>query len=363
MFLPLLVVAASTTTVQERRPPEFRSDVRMIRLDVSVVDRSGRPAAGLRPEDFTITEDGRLMEVALFEAVETGWKGAALAGGAIVDPDVSVAPPPRRILLLLDSGALSAGQLLRARDSLARYLRESTADGDWVRLLNLSTGNAWDGDIPRDRARLEAAVRSLGRRESPWSASGDGGRIEDRVERLGRRGEPSQAENTGRFLSTFAQASDLLGTLESILLELGGVTGRKALVLVSPGFPQLRDLDRHLQRVATLAREAATAVYFLDAVGLDGLEPEDGRLKPAFEVAWARSGGAQDLAEATGGFTSRFANHLDPALSRIAGEMHTYYVIGYVPSRPEDGHFRSVKVRVRVPGLEARTKKGYLAGK
>lgn len=41
--------------------------------------------------------------------------------------------------------------------------------------------------------------------------------------------------------------------------------------------------------------------------------------------------------------------------------MQTYYVLGYVPSRPDDGRFRSVKVKVGVPGLAARTKKGYLA--
>jgi VWFA-related protein len=154
-----------------------------------------------------------------------------------------------------------------------------------------------------------------------------------------------------------------LGTLESLITELQGVAGRKALVLISPGFPQMRDLDRRLQRVSSLAREASTAVYYVDVTGLDGLLPEPGQsLAPAYEGAWQRSGGAQDLAEATGGFTSRFDNALLPALARVSAEMHTYYVLGYVPAGADAARarFRRVDVRVKVKGVSARTKKGYI---
>ena len=70
-----------------------------------------------------------------------------------------------------------------------------------------------------------------------------------------------------------------------------------------------------------------------------------------------------DLATATGGFTSRFSNSLLPALDRVGREMRSYYVVGYVPPRADDGRFRSVKVTVKAPGATARTKKGYLAGR
>jgi VWFA-related protein len=357
-LLPLLAAAASLTAVQERKPPEFRTDVRMIRLDVSAVDGRGRPVAGLGPEDFVVTEDGRPVEITFFEAVTP-------PPDDVVEPSPALMgqPPRRRVLLLVDSGAMGPGQLLRTRDSVASYLRDATTEGDWVRLVDLSTARVWDGWIPEDRERLEAAAGALVHRHDLWArADGFDAPIQDRFEVDAVPGAPSETETAGQFLSVFAQASGLLGSLESLLVQLGGVEGRKALVLVSPGFPQLRDLDRRLERVATLAREAATAIYFVDAMGLDGLLPEPGRrMRPAFESAWARSGGAQDLAAATGGFTSRFANSLLPALSRVAAEMRTYYVIGYQPTRPDDGRFRSVKVRVAVRGVTARTKKGYLA--
>jgi VWFA-related protein len=319
------------------------------------VDSVGRPVAGLQAADFAVREDGRPVEITFFEAVSASPAFEPAEAG-------SSRGLSRRILLLVDAGRMSPGQLMRARQSAARFIAEGTAPGDWVRLLNLSTGRFRDGRIPEDRARLQSAARELKRGADPWrTEDAEAESLVDRFE-SDRDATPTEAETTGRFLSVFAQTSGLLGNLESLLVQLQGISGRKALVLISPGFPQLRNLDRELERVATLARQAATAVYFVDAVGLDGLIPEPGRkFRPAFEMAWERGGGAQDLAEATGGFTSRFSNSLLPALSRVAAEMHTYYVIGYVPARPDDGRFRSVDVRVSVPGVRARTKKGYLA--
>ncbi len=355
----LLLLAALSLTTQERTPPQFPADVRLIRLDVSVVDGAGRAVAGLLAEDFKVTEDGRPVGISYFEAVEAVEALEPTARGAQAAHET----PGRRLLLLVDTAAMTTGQLIRARESTARYVREGTTDGDWVRVVNLATGRAWDGWIPEDRLRLEMAVRAIERGASLWASAGrmtEG--IETRFE--SDVAGASQAETSGQFLSVFAQTAGLLGTLESLIVQLTGVEGRKALVLVSPGFPQLRDLDRRLETVATLARQAATAVYFVDAAGLDGLTPQPGQaLVPAFEAAWGRSGGAQDLAEATGGFTSRFANSLLPALKRIGGELRTYYVVGYVPTRPDDGRFRSVKVRVDVDGVKVRTKKGYLAGR
>jgi VWFA-related protein len=348
-----LVLAAAV----DAQPPRFASDVRMIRLDVSAVDSAGRPVAGLQAADFVVREDGRPVEITFFEAISAA--AAAAAGDA---QGGAARGLQRRLLLLVDAARMSPGQLMRARQSTARFISEGTAPGDWVRLLNLSTGRFRDGRIPEDRARLQSAAREMQRGADPWRT--EDGEVEALVERVESEPgvTPTEAETTGRFLSAFAQASGLLGNLEALLVQLQGLSGRKAMVLISPGFPQLRNLDRELERVSTLARQAATAVYFVDAAGLDGLIPEPGRKwRGVFEMAWERAGGAQDLAEATGGFTSRFSNSLLPALSRVAAEMHTYYVIGYVPSRPDDGRFRSVDVKVGVPGVRARTKKGYLA--
>ena len=364
MLLALIAAVAVSQAVPPSPPiPEFSADVRVIRLDVSVVDKKGRPLGGLAATDFTVQEDGKPVDVSYFEAVDG--RPGVVAG--VLDP--VVVPPPRRILLLVDTGRMGLGDLLRARKQTAAYLRQAGGDGDWVRLVNLSTGRVWDGQLPNDRERLEQAALGLERRGNFWADfdGADGGwldrPIQDRIELDPGPGISSTGETSGQFLSQFAQSSGLLGMLEAVMVQLAAVEGRKALVLISPGFPYLYGLDRQLQQVATLARQAATAVYFLDSVGLEAVVPEPGKPLPSlFGEAWRRSGGAQDLAHATGGFTYRFSNSILPGLERVAAEMQTYYVVGYVPTRPEDGRFRSVKVKVGIRGAQVRTKKGYLAG-
>jgi VWFA-related protein len=362
MRFMLMAAATSLASVQAPQPPEFRSDVRLIRLDISVVDGRGRPIAGLLPGDFTISEDGKPVEITYFEAVEEA--GSQVAGEpASEDRALPLDRPARRVVLLVDTAFMTHGQLMRARESCARYLREATRDGDWVRIVNMATGSVRDGSIPDDRLRLEAVAGSLSRRSSPWDREFQADAMPETFVSDGEADLPSEAQSYERFLSVFAETSGLLGTLESLFVQLEGLPGRKAVVMISPGFPQLRHFDKQLERVASMAREATATVYFVDVFGLDGLLPEGGqKMRPVYEMAWTRSGGSQDLAEATGGFTYRFGNSLLPALARIGGEMRTYYVLGYVPTRPEDGRFRSVKVKVALRGATARTKKGYLAG-
>ena len=365
--MALLAASVSLTPARERQVPEFGTDVRMIRLDVSVVDGRGRAIPGLRPQDFRVSEDGRPVEVSYFEAIEADAAGSPPEAleDQVADSEPGRTSRARRIVLLVDTLLMTHRQLLRARESAARYVRESTTEGDWVRLVDLSSGRVRDGWMPEDRVRLEAAAQRLVRGGVSWGERGDeDAPIVDRVELPGLEDTPSETWTAGQFLSIFSQTSGLLGHLETLLTELQGLDGRKAVVLISPGFPQLRNFDRTLEQVASRARDAATAVYFVDVTGFDAVMPEPGeKLKPVFETAWERSGGSQDLAEATGGFTFRFGNSLAPALARIGAEMRTYYVLGFLPTRPDDGRFRSVKVKVDVPGVTARTKKGYLAGR
>ena len=236
-----------------------------------------------------------------------------------------------------------------------------------MRLVNLATGEAWDGAMPEDRLALAQVARGL---LAPGLAlvgqlAGDArGSSRSAKDARGRRTDSvREIETSGRSLSIFAQAAGLLGTLESLLVQLDGVEGRKALVLVSPGFPQLMDLDKRLEQVATLARLAATTIYFVDAVGLDGLLPAPGgRMLPAFEMAWNRSGGARTWPRPPAASPTASPTRCCPPWSAWAGEMRTYYVVGYVPPKPDDGRFRSVRVKVSVRDATARTKKGYLAG-
>jgi VWFA-related protein len=347
----------------------------MIRLDVSVVDDGGRPVRGLNAADFSILEDGKPVELSVFEAVEDGALATASVDGETgvrslaVRPDARIGRAPgQRIVIVADPSGLSAMQLARVREATSDFVAKLAREGDTVRLINLSTREVWEGRIPDDRVRLSSIGRKLSRHRSPFfTAGGAGDSIAEQID-FDMEAEVaesySQSLRQERFLSSFARAGELLAVFDEILIQLSVIPGRKALVLISEGFPKLRLLDERLERTAHLAREAQASIHFVDAYGLDGLLPESsgGKLAPIFEAAWSRSGGSQDLAEATGGFVSRFANVLTHAVSRAAEEARSYYIVGYAPARRDDGRFRRVKVKVARNDVTVRTKKGYIAG-
>jgi VWFA-related protein len=378
-ILAMALQSAATRPQAPQPTPEpltFASDVRMIRLDVSVVDKHGRPVRGLGPGDFSILENGKPVELQVFEAMEDGALATSTEAGegGRLSLAVNAFDPSRlagqRIVIVADPSGLNPMQLARIRHGVSDFITQRAQDGDVVRLINLSTRETAEGSIPADRMRLASAGRKISRQRSPLSTSSEGlvsDSIADQVDfgaDADLAGSFSQSLRTERFLSQFARTGELLSLFDEILIQLAAVPGRKSLIFISEGFPDVRTLDERLERTAHLAREAQAAIHFVDAYGLDGLLPEQQgqKLRGVFEMAWERSAGSQELAEATGGFVSRFANVLTNAVSRAAEEARSYYIVGYAPVRGDDGSFRTVKVKVNRRGATVRTKKGYIAG-
>ncbi len=54
----------------QQQTPVFRTDVDVIRLDVSVLDKDRRPVRGLKAEDFTVYEDGKLQRLVAVSEID-----------------------------------------------------------------------------------------------------------------------------------------------------------------------------------------------------------------------------------------------------------------------------------------------------
>jgi VWFA-related protein len=66
----------------------------------------------------------------------------------------------------------------------------------------------------------------------------------------------------------------------------------------------------------------------------------------------------------TGGYASELANGMFRSIANIAGEITTQYIIRYIPdidpnSKTARNVFRNVEVRVDLPGVKVRARKGY----
>ena len=92
-----------------------------------------------------------------------------------------------------------------------------------------------------------------------------------------------------------------------------------------------------------------------------GLGP--GGLQAALEAELPDAGLAL-VAEHTGGgyLEIRPNQDLGAAFARVADELHSQYLLGFVPPR-KDGKVHEVEVRVVQKGLKARARKSYLAAK
>ena len=68
------------------------------------------------------------------------------------------------------------------------------------------------------------------------------------------------------------------------------------------------------------------------------------------------------LAGNTDGIAVTNSNDLDGGMKRISDDLTSYYLLGYYSTNSKlDGSFRSLKVRVKQPGVEVRARRGYRA--
>ena len=71
----------------------------------------------------------------------------------------------------------------------------------------------------------------------------------------------------------------------------------------------------------------------------------------------------REITGPSGGYTEvvRSSEDLGPATQRIAEELNSQYMLGYATTRPQDGSWRTIRVRVKSHEYVARARRGYYA--
>jgi VWFA-related protein len=125
------------------------------------------------------------------------------------------------------------------------------------------------------------------------------------------------------------------------------------------------DNERYFRDLLDLANRYNASFYPIDPRGLPVF---DSPVPPAVTVApsvdqrrlAAKLDILRTLADSTDGIAVLNNNNLDRGLKRIADDLTSYYLLGYYTSNPKlDGRFRSIKVRVKQPGVDVRARRGY----
>src|SRR5258708_32820123 len=167
IVLAALVVSAQSQEKKETKKTVDDNDVikvtsNLVNLDVIVKDKKGKAITDLKPEDFTVFENGVPQKIEFFDSTLTN---SSESGQPITATD-STEPKPRTpsgfprniIALVLDGQSTEAANLKHVREGMMKYIRDRITDNDSVALFSISSGLQLLQPFTQDKAKLIAAV-------------------------------------------------------------------------------------------------------------------------------------------------------------------------------------------------------------
>ena len=348
-----LAVSGFTAHAQEPPPPAeppagqptFRTRVNVVRVDVSVFGRDGKPLEGLQPEDFIVREDGIPQKVETVQFVQlTGRAPSDLRESTDIRSAEHAAVEAARddvrlfVLFLDDYHVDKSPTIMIPLKRTLRAFVEKLGPYDLVAVMDPLTPLSHI-EFTRDRNRLLEIVNKFeGRRGELFPV----------------RSAAEEAQQSQRNVWEL-RAGVTLDAMNAIVTRLGGLReGRKSVLFVSQGPPvSLRSSNwPRMEEVVESANRGNVTIHTLDPRPLGSSEFGGNLVLRRFS-------------DETGGRaifnTNDHAEHLDGVIA----DASAYYLVGYTPSRGEvaDGKFHKIDVEVKRPRVRVVARRGYWSPK
>ncbi|CAN5876917.1 hypothetical protein BH24ACI5_BH24ACI5_14030 [soil metagenome] len=375
-----------------QRPPTFKAGINFVRVDVIVSDKDGNPVLDLKPEEFTVSEDGRRQTIEQFEVVKIDpldqVEGPSIGEIRSREDEIREAAKPevRLFVILLDDYHVRRGNDMAVRQPLIDFIQNQLAPADMVAIMYPMTP-VDDISFTRSRSRLISAIEKFEGRKFNYDPR-------------------NMYEEQYAFYPTATveriRNQITMGALEAAAIRMGGLReGRKSIIFVSEGFteslpPQLSDpmaalpgmnnpnrgnaqaqnderqdwarktdLLSDLRQVFQTVNTQNTSIYSVDPRGLAvfeyginegiGLQADSAGLKSSLDTLHV-------LSNNTDGRAIVNRNDLAAGMKQIIRDSSGYYLLGYTSSSaPTDGRFHEIKVNVARRGVQVRARKGYWA--
>jgi Ca-activated chloride channel family protein len=150
----------------------------------------------------------------------------------------------------------------------------------------------------------------------------------------------------------YGNGTRLWDAVAASLDELRNVEGRRVILVFTDG-----DDTQSRAGQGTVIERARAEDVMIYAIGLESTFFDGQRT-----VRSRPDRGLRRVAEETGGgyFELQKTADLAPTFTRVAQELHSQYVLGFVPA-VLDGRVHRLAVRVKQPGMTARARRSYLA--
>ncbi len=397
--LGLALISAIAAAQTTKPAPQIRVATRLIQVNVIVNDKKGEPVSGLTKDDFMLLDQGQPQKIA-FLSEEADHPPATVAPSLPAAPNVFSNESQQRpgmpisvTVILLDSLNTSFLDMGFARERVIKFLHQVRPE-DRIALYALSDKLLVLHDFTQDTGALLRALDSYKNKPNTEFAASDF-TLENRGSADSNLFANMDKLLGGRALSDFETVDRIQVTadaLEAIADHLASLTGRKNLVWVSGSFPinigtlprrgmaartQKFSSDQAVEEAARSLNNGNIAIYPVDARGMimpTGLS-EEYAMGPKSPSGLPTRGAAvqmdppqenftvmDQLAEDTGGRAFYNANDIEVSIRRAIDDSRDSYVLSYYPAIEKwDGSFHEIKVQVKQPGVQVRSRRGYYA--
>jgi VWFA-related protein len=375
---------ALLAAAQEPQPPRatFKSTVDLVQVDVSVVDKDGRPVADLAGQDFSLTVDGRPRRIASAEYVSIANTAAPAPARAEYSSNAGAAGG-RLIMLVVDSENIGIGRGKSALEAARRFVGTLNR-ADRVALVVLpgigpqvefTTNHALVQSLLANvagRGTDELGPRRVGLSEALALQGNDRTAVRDVVAReCGADPAPTLIESCLQRIQ--GEAAQLLHSVRdrtrNSLLALRGIFDRmdtgntpKTIVLLSEGML----LDRNLADISWVGARASSAHIILYVLQLDTseIDASSQRLAPSQTAdRTLLKHGLDELAAHARGDVFRVFGDADFAFHRLARELSGYYLLSFEPEAGDrDGKPHKIKIDVRRSNVALRSRREFSVG-
>lgn len=251
----------------------IRANTRMVTVDVVVTDKKGQPVTGLKPENFTLEENGKKQKISIFlpPGIANQPSATPLPPGVFSNHPENVGPSGVPTVLLLDATNSPFKDQSYARSQMLKYVLEQGQSGHTMAVFTLSDQLHVLQQFTSDPQVLMTAIRNFRPEEqilrsAPPSAETHGAATTDLQHAGGTVGDSSNmavgmAAQAVRAFADIQVGYNLerrtlitLDAMNALSRILGGLPGRKNVVWLTASLPfDLIPEDRNITQAELMA--------------------------------------------------------------------------------------------------------------
>jgi len=346
-ILSLILLFPLTLTAQS--PVEERMEVRLVELDVRVLDLAGKPVTGLTADDFTIRDNGRKREIDSIEEITA----------TEVPPERTATYLPRS-MVLIDFENIHVATARKLFPRLREMIRARDETDPAMGLAVNANGIDLIQDFTTSSDDLLAAVDLIdarfGKERNQWSFG------------------INKADGAPLIITKHAGWAEYLRDLYRENIEtmtrfvnyLGTYHGRKNLIVISDVWQKIvvvgqsvAPLDNfHAENLDNIEEIQTASLFAKVTVNVVNTRPRSGDGTLAAPQGFPNQ--QKDYVGLTGGFHFYpTANYLGKAVEEMIDLSGQYYRIRYYADKKRD-KYRAVKVRAKGINRVVYCTQGYL---